>query len=115
MLCYPSLKVSCHANIKSGFVLVGKYVYYSLKRHKGSRFVSGIAGQARYEGFGREIVVWVEFRLSTRKRLSEKQSFIEKPKRETLMAGMAPPSLTLWDFLLQVFLYRIFFFFVKLI
>ena len=71
MLCNPSLKVSCHASIKSGFVLVGEYVYYSLERHKRSLFVSGIVGQARYEGFGGEIVVWVEFWLSTWKRLSE--------------------------------------------
>ena len=70
--------------------------------------MSRIAGQARYEGFGGEKVVWVEFRLSTRKRLSKKLGFIEKPKRETLMAGKDPPSLTLWDFLLLMLLYRMF-------
>ena len=70
--------------------------------------MSGIAGQARYEGFRGEKVVLVEFRYECRKRLSQKMGFIDKPKRETLMAGKDPPSLTLWDFLLQVILYRMF-------
>ena len=70
--------------------------------------MSGIAGQARYEGFGSEIVVWVEFRLSTRKWLSENRALLRNPERETLMAGKDPPSLTLWDFLLLALLYRMF-------
>ena len=52
--------------------------------------MSGIAGQARYEGFGGKIVVWVEFWLSTRKRLSEKQGFIEKPKAGDPHGGQGP-------------------------
>ena len=52
--------------------------------------MSGIAGQARYEGFGEEIVVWVEFWLSTWKKLSEKLCFIEKPKAGDPHGGQGP-------------------------
>ena len=70
--------------------------------------MSGIAGQARYEGFGREIVVLIEFRISIGKGYQKNSALLRTPERETFMAGKDPPSLTLWDFLIQVLLHRMF-------
>ena len=33
MLCYPTLEIPCHPNVKRSLILVGKNVYCSLKRH----------------------------------------------------------------------------------